>query len=873
MLSASSSSEKIQTHLYQSFLKGSTSDVSLKCVAQTWSCVYALHRVILIQGGFFNSLFSGSWREGSRDRDYLNIIQITFEDPNITRAASLNPFPANLAFEVCLSRLYGGGPELSLSPHLQPSISHPLTQSYPNPPPEHVPPEGHHPATPRFLLSLLATATYLSMPNVASQALNLIMQSIGPFTIMRYLNFAIGKGIGEELPNDRPTAVGLDNVGKPVLAREMHHRASSAARQSFKHSPSSSTVSYKQRSFGKDSISESVLKAQGIIPDEDDAMTIPDNISYITIGTQDDNEGIMTSTAPHYFYGTIGNLIGEACATWLCRWGIDMFHWEQVIHAAEKAGENAPPSSPACLPSGQRFPLITAQTLVSLRALNSPYGTHPVIWGPQGLSVQWIRAIISSDSFFVPNEFERYAFASQVYRFRRLLTVEAGMSASLDDQCEWDLLFKTGIYYTHMTFDQLREIERDRLVRLQDLALAHWKQSLFRSVITARPNNGVASSPGANASTASRELGIAITANEIRALLEENGDSNQEVSQKPYFPVLEDTSSRTGDYLSTAGSGPADYMPNLMTAWEQGDMTPKPGSKTPRRAADESTFFGVANVVKTAKVIAKEDVAGTQKWTEYEPIRFSCEWWGVENLKEKSRMHSTTIAYAGSFYNVYLQVVRRKGVQLGLYLSRQSIVDPIPVASSPPGVHDRPHTLSMPNSLSRTLMLPTLQISTRVSHLTGAVSTSPPTPASPLTPDSTLINSPLSHASSIPNLQSSSLATAYMSAFRASSPGSSTTPRAEYRDPRPVLRAYFSIMSLSATGTSMTTFSSSPDDFGVSQSWGWKSGTCLEIPVTENTSENESVDVGEQGVLVIPAIAQWKRELHSVRATVMIGVV
>ncbi len=71
----------------------------------------------------------------------------------------------------------------------------------------------------------------------------------------------------------------------------------------------------------------------------------------------------------------------------------------------------------------------------------------------------------------------------------------------------------------------------------------------------------------------------------------------------------------------------------------------------------------------------------------------------------------------------------------------------------------------------------------------------------------------------------------------------------------------------------MTTFSSGPDEFGVSQSWGWKSGTGLEVPITEKGLEAGDTEMGEEGLLAIPSIMQWKKELSSVRATVVIGVV
>ncbi len=65
------------------------------------------------------------------------------------------------------------------------------------------------------------------------------------------------------------------------------------------------------------------------------------------------------------------------------------------------------------------------------------------------------------------------------------------------------------------------------------------------------------------------------------------------------------------------------------------------------------------------------------------------------SLKEKSRLHSHTIWYAGSCYNVYAQAVRKKGLQLGVYLHRQSIVDPIPVPSMPRPLFSKAHTVNI----------------------------------------------------------------------------------------------------------------------------------------------------------------------------------
>ena len=138
---------------------------------------------------------------------YQLLMKISFATWNSIRVSNRRPGllrnTANLRFcRVCIARLYGGGPTLHLPPELIPSASQPLTPAFslsPNSPPSSLRgsiPAGHQAATPRFLLSLLATATFLGMPAAAAHALQLILASVGPFTAVRYLNFAIGKGIG-----------------------------------------------------------------------------------------------------------------------------------------------------------------------------------------------------------------------------------------------------------------------------------------------------------------------------------------------------------------------------------------------------------------------------------------------------------------------------------------------------------------------------------------------------------------------------------------------------------------------------------------------------------------------------------------------------
>ena len=70
-------------------------------------------------------------------------------------------------------------------------------------------------------------------------------------------------------------------------------------------------------------------------------------------------------------------------------------------------------------------------------------------------------------------------------------------------------------------------------------------------------------------------------------------------------------------------------------------------------------------------------------------------------------------------------------------------------------------------------------------------------------------------------------------------------PTQAYRDPRSAVSAYFSVACASATGGSLTRFTSAPDVFSVSQSWGWKSSTLMLDEVAISGGGEEGAGDGE----------------------------
>lgn len=293
----------------------------------------------------------------------------------------------------------------------------------------------------------------------------------------------------------------------------------------------------------------------------------------------------------------------------------------------------------------------------------------------------------------------------------------------------------------------------------------------------------------------------------------------------------------------------------------------------------EKTAFGLVRGCKTTSELLEEHAlslnglslrdSAQQRWTKAEPYRFSVEFWGVDKLAEKERAYSETHFYAGSWFNVYVQTIRKKdkGTQLGIYLHRQNPAEAFPPVSSSKIVKtkvDQPvsaTTLEAAMTAAPPLDTP-LMGGTRMYR---TMSTPPVTIGSP--PGVTRgLTSP-----TLGNL-----------AISPTEDRAKEDDKAPYKDPRRVTRAYFSISCASALGTALIRFSSAPDNFTISQSWGWKSSalrseeylTSLSSPTLASSAvmsePGESLDGGVLGW--VGDVGELPRE-GSLRATVVVGVV
>lgn len=655
------------------------------------------------------------------------------------------------------------------------------------------------------------------------------MNTMGPYTAVPYLNFAIGKAIEAPADHKYEAAVGLDHIAHLVTPKS---RASSTSR--------SHVSRIKQEPADDLSDKFQDLDVQKEDPAESDT----------------ESEGDLGPIyEPHFHYGTLSDKIGEAAACWIARWGADM-----LVHEEKASRSQGVPVTPVPVPaqtplSRKRADTMPTKASPSSEPISPEPHVIPVIWAKGGLNSKWVRELLSSDLLFVRGEKERYDLACTVVELRRRQGIDE------DEEKDWEILFREGIYYANMVsilplnhslwqthrglqlVDDIIIISQHTspttgrpFVPISVLQKAHWDQSLLRCQITAKPNTTTSSSPPSSPPPPrDKELGLSVTTAEILARLPAPDSSPEGML---YYPVTHDSSVRIGDSRGIEGASMDELFespPPLSSSSSD--------SKAPIRATtSEANFFGLKSERQSPSGCIASDATGKARWSPYPPYRFAVEFWDIDSLKEKSRLHSQTIWYAGSLYNVYVQVVRKKGVQLGVYLHRQSNIDPIPAPSAPFSINRAERTHNRIPSL-------------------------PPFPASQSSPS--MHFSPSIHPpsrSTTPNptpSTSSGVTTSYVSSHStipATAPP--VAPVQPYRDPRSAVAAYFTISCADSTGSAVTRFTSVPDVFSVSQSWGWKSSSLR----TE-----EYLEAGQDGQPAKPTGPASKE--NSLRVTIVLGIV
>jgi len=240
-------------------------------------------------------------------------------------------------------------------------------------------------------------------------------------------------------------------------------------------------------------------------------------------------------------------------------------------------------------------------------------------------------------------------------------------------------------------------------------------------------------------------------------------------------------------------------------------------------------------------------------YTHYPPFRFAAEFPNPRNLKEKKRVYSRTVWYAGSLWNVYIQKVETtKNTQLGVYLHR---------AKEKEGHEDLRHG-SVDERIGQVEMLMRRNERQNRRQTLGEPRADPDedTSNSSGDPDATLVPGNPNPADSLRVTALSNLLRGDGITKSSQSPGTLTLANLPdraynaaalnsdnndnddpidkagkdrvpalppYVDGRPTIKTYFKIYSPSKGGRMLSLYESAPDHFNFSQSWGWKSSTMI----------------------------------------------
>jgi hypothetical protein len=266
------------------------------------------------------------------------------------------------------------------------------------------------------------------------EVLSMVLRTVGPLTIGRYLGFAIGDGVGEEEWDGQhhEGARDLEGIGRPIKRKEEHIIEEIDESLDPDHPRIPIPSSHRGSADSDIKLDDDDSKVGGSAPTVTVTRSISGasnatlrGLSLSQLGLQDDRSSAEI-LLPH-FYGFASNKIGEACVCWLARWGVDLLD----VELASTAGHEP-----------------------SFR-----------VWAHRGLPANFVRALISSDSFFVKDEMERYRVAREVLDLRRRgweveMESRGDISASFesdggteewdDDEAEMAKVFAEGIYYSHM---------------------------------------------------------------------------------------------------------------------------------------------------------------------------------------------------------------------------------------------------------------------------------------------------------------------------------------------------------------------------------------------------------------------------------------
>jgi hypothetical protein len=626
--------------------------------------------------------------------------------------------------------------------------------------------------------------------------------------------------------------------------------------------------------------------------------------------------------------------------------------------------------------------------LESAKAMLSRSGWEMPLRCWDGMPGEIIRELVGSDGFFVYSEWDRWVLAKRLLDRRlRQAAAEAGlidhgksplpkapdslrlMAVRFDSvyrrnavtvgQGTWDrhapwlalytnpdiesllVLLDEGIHYLHMEYEQLEYIRNARdifgLPVLPDNVVSNalWQQlSLRHKVLTA--------------AEADQELGLCQTPPDPAIAITEPSSNEKQTVDTTDLDADSDVETETWDgngkprkfWIPSSdcnivlGNG-ADPVVTTSNSFQRhasrlsATMQPEDAQWATDFASSPATMSNPNTRTDNPgrPITAGGSNAGQPRpisYTELPPFRFSAEFPNPRNLKEKKRVYSRTVSYAGSLWNIYIQKVRtNKNVQLGVYLHRakEREVNEQAQGSGLSQQHigsvderigqlergmlrgeHRQRRSSTRNQLfgqrgeedvsgsgsdgdatfmttgSQNPLFPSSGLGLHRSGLGSSQSrwSASTHVASPLPNSGNVRSHPFETNSALDDGSSDSDEDEPASAYPNPSLLSLLLPRSReapstlppYVDRRPTIKTYFKIYSPSKGGRVLSIYESAPDRFNFSQSWGWKSSTLM---LDENTLSAGGNSGGDEVITSDPTSDVRKRNEGNLRFMVVIG--
>ncbi|CAG8445778.1 14596_t:CDS:2 [Ambispora leptoticha] len=392
------------------------------------------------------------------------------------------------------------------------------------------------------------------------------------------------------------------------------------------------------------------------------------------------------------------------------------------------------------------------------------------------LPAEWLKRVLESDAFWVPSEYERYLFAREVISNRRKIASDQKRNSMGDHQ---QMMYSMDNNNGNSIPDSptTPTPTSPRIKRLSEPAFTyHTRRSASICSTSSTSSSCIPVDSDEQIYTAIFSYGIYyahMRFEELNSIL----NDRDIINNAPFAPnhVLKEALWQQIDLRNKIENA---LETDVTLGISSSEIPPGFHFEIP---SDDTTHIGEAltglddMIGGGTKAMKDGEGRGSVEYSLFAPFRFSVEFADVAKLKEKQRVYSKTKFYAGSNWNMYIQKIKtpRKGIQLGVYLHRHSMPD---ISSN--------------------------------SNLNGSSSNKPngTTPSSSSGVDS--------------NDQFATRQSLLMRNMN------SEKSFSRYADRRKTVRTWFKIFC-PARGPShvLTQFQSSPDNFALMQSWGWRSSS------------------------------------------------